>query len=86
MLANAPDYLGNGGSCIAAPDGSWVIEPVIEQEVLLVATINLKEVIKERHNFDPSGHYSRPDVFTLKVDTRRQSLIQINESADERKA
>jgi nitrilase len=86
MLANAPDYLGNGGSCIAAPDGSWVIEPVIEKEALLVATINLKEVIKERHNFDPSGHYSRPDVFTLKVDTRRQSLIELSEGADDGKA
>lgn len=85
MLANAPEFSGNGGSCMAAPDGSWVIEPVIEKEALLVATIDIKEVIKERHNFDPSGHYSRPDVFTLKVDTRRQCLIEMNESAEDRK-
>lgn len=85
IIANAPDYLGNGGSCMAAPDGSWVIEPVINQEVLLTATIDLNEVIKERHNFDPSGHYSRPDVFTLKVDTRRQSLIEFSENANDGK-
>jgi nitrilase len=77
ILANAPAFLGNGGSCMAAPDGSWVIEPVTEKEALLVATIDIREVIKERQNFDPSGHYSRPDVFTLKVDTRRQSLIEL---------
>ncbi|MFN2458101.1 MAG: carbon-nitrogen hydrolase family protein [Chitinophagaceae bacterium] len=85
IIANAPDYLGNGGSCMAAPDGSWVIEPVINQEVLLTATIDVNEVIKERHNFDPSGHYSRPDIFTLKVDTRRQRLIEFSENANDGK-
>ncbi|HZH00581.1 MAG TPA: hypothetical protein VEY32_05830, partial [Flavisolibacter sp.] len=61
-------------------DGTWVIEPFINKEALLVATIDLTEVIKERQNFDPSGHYSRPDVFTLQVDTRRQSLIELSEN------
>jgi nitrilase len=79
IIANAPPFLGNGGSCMAAPDGTWVIEPVINKEALLMATIELTEVIKERQNFDPTGHYSRPDVFTLKVDTKRQTLVELNE-------
>ena len=72
---NANDFLGNGGSCIAAPDGSWIIEPIVGKEVVVTATINLNEVRKERQNFDPSGHYSRPDVFELNVDIRRQKLV-----------
>ncbi len=73
---NAPDVLSNGGSCLAAPDGSWVIEPIVDREAVVSAVINLNEVRKERQNFDPSGHYSRPDVFTLTVNQQRQQLVQ----------
>ena len=76
IIANAPDYLGNGGSCMAAPDGTWVIEPVINKEALVTATIELTDVVKERQNFDPSGHYSRPDVFSLQVNATRQTLVE----------
>lgn len=72
---NANELLGNGGSCIAAPDGSWVIEPIVGKEVVVTATINLNEVRKERQNFDPCGHYSRPDVFELNVNRQRQKLV-----------
>ena len=73
---NAPEFLSNGGSCIAAPDGSWVIEPIQGKEIVVTVPINLNEVRKERQNFDPSGHYSRPDVFELTVHTQRQKLVR----------
>ncbi len=76
MRQNAPEFLSNGGSCIAAPDGTWVIEPIAEKEIVVTATIDLDEVRKERQNFDPSGHYARPDVFELTVNTQRQKLVR----------
>ena len=78
IAQNAPDVLTNGGSCLAAPDGSWVIEPIVGEEVIVTATIDLNEVRKERQNFDPSGHYARPDVFSLTVNTQRQKLVYFN--------
>ncbi len=72
---NAPDWLADGGSCLAAPDGRWIIEPIVNQEAVVSATIDLNEVRKERQNFDPSGHYARPDVFSLTVNTHRQKLV-----------
>ncbi len=61
-----------GGSAIAAPDGSWLVEPVEDEERLIVADIDGAMVRAERQNFDPSGHYSRPDVFDVRVDRRRR--------------
>ncbi|MEO6254830.1 MAG: carbon-nitrogen hydrolase family protein [Ferruginibacter sp.] len=71
----ANEFLSNGGSCIAAPDGSWVIAPIIDKEIVVTATIEINEVRKERQNFDPSGHYARPDIFELNVNTKRQKLV-----------
>lgn len=57
ILKNAPKVLANGGSCIAGPDGEWVVAPVVEKEGLIIETIDFDKVLEERHNFDPVGHY-----------------------------
>ncbi|MGI5170508.1 carbon-nitrogen hydrolase family protein [Spirillospora sp. CA-253888] len=61
----------DGGSAIAGPDGQWIVPPVSGEERLITADIDLMTVRGERQNFDPAGHYARPDVFSLKVDRRR---------------
>nr|AAR97437.1 nitrilase [uncultured organism] len=63
----------NGGSCIAGPDGQWIIAPVTDREELIFAEIDHEHVRRERQNFDPAGHYARPDVLQITVDRRRQT-------------
>ena len=79
ILEDCPDTLANGGSCLTGPDGEFIIEPEVDQEVLLTATIDYQQIREERQNFDPSGHYARPDVTQLTVDRRRQSTLVIKE-------
>ena len=77
LVTDEDAYLADGGSCVAGPDGEWVLEPVPHTEGLLVAEIDHARVREERQNFDPVGHYSRPDVTRLTVDRRRQSTIHL---------
>ncbi len=77
IVTNSPDILANGGSCLAGPDGEWVIEPQVDNEKLLIATIDHERVRQERQNFDPSGHYSRPDVTRLTLNRKRQTVLDI---------
>ena len=79
VLERCPDVLADGGSCIAAPDGAWVVPPAVGAEELLVATLDHREVRRERQNFDLAGHYARPDVTRLIVDRRRQDLASFED-------
>lgn len=65
------EVLHDGGSCVAAPDGSWVIEPMPTEERVALCDVDAARVREERQNFDPSGHYGRPDVLKLNVHRER---------------
>jgi len=79
IFASSEAFLANGGSCIAAPDGTWVVEPIVETEHLITATLDHRRVREERQNFDPAGHYARPDVLRLTVNRERQSTITLED-------
>ena len=79
IIKNAPDTLVNGGSCIAGPDGEWILEPVINKEGIFYETLDFSKVLEERQNFDVAGHYSRPDITKLHVNRDRQSTVSFDD-------
>jgi len=76
ILKDCPDVLADGGSCIAGPDGKWILEPVPMTEGLLIQNLDFNRVLEERQNFDPIGHYSRPDVLKLTVNRERLHSVE----------
>ncbi|MFH0759800.1 MAG: carbon-nitrogen hydrolase family protein [Bacteroidota bacterium] len=77
MVQHASDPLTDGGSCVAGPDGQWILEPVAGKEGLFTTELDFNRVLEERQNLDVSGHYSRPDVTQLVVSRERQSILKL---------
>ena len=57
----------DGGSCIIDPRGEIIAGPVKGEETILIAEGSLDLVRSVKAVVDIGGHYSRPDVFNLKI-------------------
>ncbi|SMF83549.1 nitrilase [Paenibacillus uliginis N3/975] len=71
-----PDILSRGGSAIVSPLGEYVVEPLYNEKGILFATLDLSQIVQSRYDFDVVGHYSRPDVFQLVVNRKKQDITQ----------
>jgi len=65
---NGP-WLEEGNTVIIAPSGTILAGPVREKEDTLIVDLDLGAVLSGRRHMDPVGHYNRPDIFRLHVDT-----------------
>jgi len=77
-LSDQPDVMCRGGSVIIAPTGEIIAGPLWDKEGILYAQLDLDEITKAKIDFDVVGHYSRPDIFQLKVNTEPQSSVVFN--------
>jgi nitrilase len=59
------DYLSRGNTSIVAPGGEVIAGPLIGEAGIVSAELDLSRIATGRRMFDPTGHYSRPDILTL---------------------
>lgn len=82
------DWLSRGNTAIVGPDGTLLGGPLTEETGTVFATIDVADLAVARRQFDPVGHYGRPDVFELSVDlghaARRVTRPERGSSATER--
>ncbi|RZV51558.1 MAG: carbon-nitrogen hydrolase family protein [Sphingomonadaceae bacterium] len=69
------DVLNRGGSMIIAPDAR-VLAQAGEGEETIHAQLDLSESDAAKASLDTDGHYSRPDIFTLDVNTAPQQGVR----------
>jgi nitrilase len=67
-VAEADDEIvSRGGSCIIDPLGNVLAGPDFTGEALLVADVDRHVIAQGKYDLDVTGHYARPDVFSLHV-------------------
>ncbi|WP_407874478.1 carbon-nitrogen hydrolase family protein [Qipengyuania nanhaisediminis] len=71
------EQLNRGGSMVIAPDAK-VLSTAGEGEETLFAELDMTEIGQGLASLDTDGHYSRPDVFELNVDTRSRDGVHWN--------
>ncbi len=67
-LEQSPEVMSRGGSAIVSPLGEYLAGPLYGQEGILYADLDRDDLAAARFDFDPVGHYARPDVFSLSID------------------
>jgi nitrilase len=75
--------LMRGGSCIIDPLGQILAGPNFEGPCILTADLDLNEIPRGKYDFDVVGHYSRPDIFRLYVNTRLTLPVVISSEGDQ---
>jgi nitrilase len=58
-----------GGSTIISPMGEVLAGPLYDAEGILTAELDPSTIIRGKMDFDVTGHYARPDVFRLRINT-----------------
>lgn len=75
---HTPDtVLMRGGSMIIDPLGNVLAGPVYNEDALLTAELDMSLIAMAQMDFDPVGHYARPDVFSLQVNTAPQCAVTL---------
>jgi len=72
----------SGGTFLVGPDGKAIAGPIKDEETIVYGELDLNHVREERQNFDPSGHYSRPDIFSLSVSRKRLESLSFKKESE----
>lgn len=69
-LKDQPEVMCRGGSCIINPYGEYIAKPLFDRPGIITAELNLDEIVQSKYDWDPVGHYNRPEIFDFKINER----------------
>ena len=77
LFPDADEQINRGRSCVIEPGGNIIAGPVDSEARIIFAEVDLAKVHRARRSLDVAGHYNRPDIFDLSIDTRPQGALTI---------
>jgi nitrilase len=72
----------NGGSVIVSPTGDVLAGPLGGDEGVILAEVDVAEITRVKFDLDVVGHYSRPDIFSLVVNTAEMRPVRVRATPD----
>lgn len=81
IFPDPDEWINTGGSVVVRPFGKEVQEPLVKKKTILYVNIDAVESIHSRKSLDVSGHYGRPDIFTLNVNRTETDPINFWDAA-----
>jgi len=76
LYPDAEEWVNPGDSVIIAPGGEIVAGPLRQEAGIQYADIDIQLVGAARRSLDVVGHYARPDIFRLQVNTEPQVPVE----------
>jgi predicted amidohydrolase len=73
---------GGGYSAIVSPNGKYLAGPETDREGIVSATLDFDEIVSAKIVVDGQGHYARPDVVQLRLDSSKQRPLVIEDGKD----
>ena len=79
LYSDPDEWINDGDSVVVAPGGQVVAGPLHQKFGMLVAEIDLERVGVAQRSLDAAGHYARPDIFRLQVNTRPFTPVEFRD-------
>ena len=73
LYPDEDEWVNPGDSVVIAPGGAIVAGPMNKKAGILYHELDMQKVGIAKRAFDVAGHYSRPDIFQLHVNTQVQT-------------
>lgn len=76
LFPDKDEWINAGDAVVYKPFGGVAAGPMHKEKGLLITELDVAAVQASRRKFDASGHYARPDVFSLSVNRAKQVPVK----------
>lgn len=73
------EWINDGDAVVVAPTGNVVAGPLSREKGILFAEIDPVQSAHARRSLDVTGHYARPDIFSLSIDRSARAPVVLDD-------